>query len=225
MALGQVRPNDGTLAESGPHDPPDRPGGGAGPTAGGGREPAGSAAPDGTSAGTGAFSGSYGSRSSRSAPAARSADYLNPRRGRRSAPALPDSGVTGGPVCGSCDPQPGGSAVWQLGFGRGRLKKGDFSALLAGKRPLGGGGGRLGRAHSCRRQPRCVAGRWGAAGGLRGPGVIGESEASGATVLHLRPVHMGRRRGRSRIFSLRTMSAAWKAGVPKPPLSALCSRR
>ena len=60
MALGQVRPNDGTLAESGPHDPPDRPGGGAGPTAGGGREPAGSAAPDGTSAGTGAFSGSCG---------------------------------------------------------------------------------------------------------------------------------------------------------------------
>ena len=51
MALGQVRPNDGTLAESGPHDPPDRPGGGAGPTAVGGREPAGSAAPDGTSAG------------------------------------------------------------------------------------------------------------------------------------------------------------------------------
>ena len=70
-------------------------------------------------------------------------------------------------MCGSCDPQPGGSAVWQLGFGRGRLKKGDFSALLAVNRPLGGGGGRLGRGHSCRRQPQCVAGRWGAAGGLR----------------------------------------------------------
>ena len=60
MALGLVRPNGGALAESGPHDPLDRPGGGAGPTAGGGREPAGSAAPDVTSAGTGAFSGSCG---------------------------------------------------------------------------------------------------------------------------------------------------------------------
>ena len=70
-------------------------------------------------------------QSSRSASAARPADYVNPRRGRRSAPAGPDSGVTGGPLCGSCTPQAGGSAVWQLGFGRGRLKKGDFSALLA----------------------------------------------------------------------------------------------
>ena len=72
-------------------------------------------------------------QSSRSASAARPADYVNSRRGRRSAPAGPDSGVTGGPLCGSCAPQAGGSAVWQLGFGRGRPPKRPFSGTFGWK--------------------------------------------------------------------------------------------
>ena len=72
-----------------------------------------------------------------------------------------------------------GRLAAQIWPGAAAPQNGHFPALSAGNRPLSGGGRRLGRAHSCRRRPWCVVGRWGAAGGLCGPSALAAAAVPG----------------------------------------------